>query len=160
MPALIPKPVTSDSGRSHLLPPFLNIGSKITYEHNGQYHKGFHSKSKEGAYRFSYKSHINKKSKDWGIDIPDLPMMWQDLCTDGILLPGHQPSSFICPPSSSTNFVSACNLKLECPCSLLIALKPSHPDRSIWLNSFQEKKSGIQSQNTYIKISLAEYRTL
>ncbi len=76
MPALIPEPVTSDSGRSHLLPPFLEVDSKITYEHNGQYHKGFLSQSKEGVYLLSCKSHINKKSKDWGVDIPDLPIMW------------------------------------------------------------------------------------
>jgi hypothetical protein len=136
IPALIPKPVTSDLGQSHLLPPFLHFGSKITYEHNGQYHEGFLSQSKEGVYRFSYKSHINNKSKDWGVDILDLPMTWQDLCTDGILLPGHQSSSFLCPPSSSANFVSTCNLKMDCPHSLLVMLEPSHPDCSIWLDSF------------------------
>ncbi len=41
MPALIPKPVTMMSDTSHLLPPFRNIGSKITFEHKGQLHKVF-----------------------------------------------------------------------------------------------------------------------
>jgi hypothetical protein len=66
MPALIPKPVTSNSEWSHLLPSLLNFVSKIRYEHDGQYHKGFLSKSKEGVHQFSYKSHLNKKSKDLG----------------------------------------------------------------------------------------------
>jgi hypothetical protein len=30
----------SDAATS-LLPPFLRLNSKITYEHEGQYHKGF-----------------------------------------------------------------------------------------------------------------------
>jgi hypothetical protein len=36
IPALIPKQVTSILATSHLLPPFLKIGSKVTFEHNCQ----------------------------------------------------------------------------------------------------------------------------
>jgi hypothetical protein len=128
-------------------------------EHKGQLHKGFLSKSLEGVYQLSYKSHINKKNKDWGVNIPKLPTTWQDLCVKRMLLPGHQRSSLMRPrlPSPSTNFVYACNLQRECLHSLLVALDPSHPGRSIWLDSFQEEKSGIQSQITYVKIGLAEY---
>jgi hypothetical protein len=35
--------------------------------------------------------------------------------------------------------VSAVNLHLECPPSLLKALADSHPDREVWLSSFFEK---------------------
>ncbi len=38
MPTLIPKPVTSILDTSHLLPLFLDIGSKIKFEHDGQFH--------------------------------------------------------------------------------------------------------------------------
>jgi hypothetical protein len=159
IPDLIPKPVTSVSDTTHLLPPFLEVGSKTTYKHDGQFHKGFLSKTPEGVYWFSYKSHTNKKNEDWGVNIPNLPTTWQDLCTDGILLPGHQPSLFL-RPLPSANFVSAKTLKRECPQSLLVALAPSHPNQVVWLNSFHEENSGIQSQDTYVKISLAKYQAL
>jgi hypothetical protein len=94
MPSLIPKPAVTLSDTSHLLPPFLQLGSKITYKRDGQYHKGFLSQSPDGAFRFSYKSHINKKTKDWGTPLPNLTSTWQDLCIEGILIPGHQSSSF------------------------------------------------------------------
>jgi hypothetical protein len=162
MPTLILKPVTSVSDTSHLLLPFLDIGSKITFEHEGQFHTGFLSKTLKGIYCFSYKSHINKNYDDWGVNIPNLPMAWQDVCIYGILLPGHQSSLFIWfhkqPPSA--NFINALNLKGECPRSLLVTLNTTHPDQQIWLDSFCKEKTGSQSQNTYIKIGLKDYRAL
>jgi hypothetical protein len=94
MPSLIPKPVVTLSDSSHLLLPFLQPGSKISYECDGQYHKGFLSQSPDSAFRFSYKSYINKKTEDWGISLPNLTLTWQDLCIEGPLIPGHQSSSF------------------------------------------------------------------
>jgi hypothetical protein len=64
MPSLILKPAPVLSNSTHLLPPFLQPGCKIMYEHKGQLHKGFLSQSQDGAFRFSFKSHINKKSED------------------------------------------------------------------------------------------------
>jgi hypothetical protein len=40
MPALIPKPIVDISDTSRLLPPFLPVGSKITFKKDSQYHKG------------------------------------------------------------------------------------------------------------------------
>ncbi len=74
-------------------------------------------------------------------------------------MPGHQSSSFLRPRAAASH-VSATHLKRECPQSLLTALHHSHPDHDTWLASFREEKSGIKSQNTYIKISLANYRAL
>jgi hypothetical protein len=51
MPSLIPKPVPTSPDSSHILPPFLQ-------------HKGFLGQSQDGEFRFSFKSHINKKSED------------------------------------------------------------------------------------------------
>jgi hypothetical protein len=31
-------------------------------------------------YGFSFKTHVKKKSEDWGIDFPNLPFNWVDLC--------------------------------------------------------------------------------
>jgi hypothetical protein len=58
------------------------------------------------------------------------------------------------------SFVSAINLHLECPPSLLKALANSHPNHEVWLCSFFKEKWGIQSMNTYRKITLAKYCAL
>ena len=39
-------------------------------------------------------------------------------------------------------------------------LADSHPDREIWLASYQVEKEGIESLDTYRKIILGEYRAL
>jgi hypothetical protein len=61
MESLIPKLTVNTTSTSHLLPPFLQLGSKITFDKDGQYHNGFLGQSSNGIYRFSFKSHINKK---------------------------------------------------------------------------------------------------
>jgi hypothetical protein len=58
------------------------------------------------------------------------------------------------------SFVSAVNLHLECPPSLLKALADSHPNHEVWLSSFLEEKCGIQSLNTYHTITLGKYCAL
>jgi hypothetical protein len=158
MPSLIHKPDVNSSITSHLLPPFLRPNSKIMYEHEGQYHKGYLTQSDNGSYSFSYKSHTNKKHADWNVPLPNLTFNWHDLCVNGILLPGHTASSFI--QESSAHFVSATNLFQECPSSLLRALSNLHPDHDVWLRSFHEEKSGIELMDMYNKINLAQYRAL
>ena len=165
MPSIIPRPPEEPTTSSHLLPPFLQLDSKITYEKDGTYHKGYLSQTPDGVYKFVYKSHVNKKREDWSVPLPDLPSTWHQLCTDGILLPGHTASTFLRTASSSTfdpvaSFVSAINLVRDCPRSLLTALSESYPDREVWLQSYREEKSGLQSQNTYEKLTLAQYRAL
>jgi len=103
MTSLIPHPpvsgnalsTSSSDSDSSLLPPFLQVGSRVTFEHDGEYHKGFLTRNSSGTYRFSFKTHFKKKFEDWGVDIPNLPFTWVDLCTEGILLPGHAAHSFI-----------------------------------------------------------------
>ena len=156
MSSLIPKPDISPSDSSHLLPPFLRLNSKITLDHEGQFHKGYLSKTPDGPYCFVYKSHINKKVPDWIVPLPNLPTNWHELCQEGILYPGHSSSSFL--RNQSANFVSAASLLRECPRSLLSALAPTHPDRATWLASFKEEKDGIIAQDTYDILNLAQYR--
>jgi hypothetical protein len=82
---------------------------------------------------------------------------------EGILLQGHQSLSFQRSTQATNtfaNFVSAIALRCKCPCLLLTALELNHPNCNIWLSSFREEKSGIQSLNTYVKIALAEYQAL
>jgi hypothetical protein len=63
---LIPKPpadIDASDSQDSLLPPFLHLNSKITYEHEGLYHKGYLGKW-DGVYQFVFKSHINKFKED------------------------------------------------------------------------------------------------
>ncbi len=182
MASLVPSPPvsgvgfhkTSSGDDSSLLPPFLQVGNRITYEHDGEYHKGFLTRNTSGTYCFSFKTHVKKKSDDWGVDIPNLPFTWVDLCTEGILLPGHVAHSFICllshnslissppPPTFDpvANIVSAVNLHQDCPPSLLQALALTHPDRKVWLQSYYKEKGDIEEMGTFWKITLGEYRAL
>jgi hypothetical protein len=95
------------------------------------------------------------------------------MCVEGILLPGHISHTFLhSPPLPSPSskgqstfdpvacFVSAINLHLNCPPTLLKALADTHPDSEIWLQSYQEEKRGLQSLNTYKKITLGKYRAM
>jgi hypothetical protein len=70
---ILSPPVSGDSvspsstdDNSSLLPPFLQIGSRITFEHDGEYHKGFLTHNSSGTYRFSFKTHVKKKSEEGG----------------------------------------------------------------------------------------------
>ena len=174
LPALVPTDLSHD-GSSTLLPPFLSVNSRITYEHDGAYHKGFLTRKSCGMYRFSFKTHVKKKSEDWGVDLPNLPYNWVDLCTEGILVPGHVAHSFIRSPSAPVpsgsslprstfdpvaNIVSAINLHRDCPPSLLQALATTHPDCEVWLQSYYEEKNGIKSLGTFKRLTMGEYRAL
>ena len=139
MASLIPKPRNSPFDSSHLLPPFLRLNSKITFEHEGRYHKGYLSKAPDGPYCFSYKSHINKKLPNWTVPLPSLTTNWQDLCMEGTLLPGHSLGSFL--RDQSASFVSAASLLQECPRSLLCAVAPTRPDPNVWLASSGRRKT-------------------
>jgi hypothetical protein len=165
----------SPVGSSTLLPPFLLVNSRITYEHEGAYHKGYLTRTSSGTYRFSFKTHVKKKSEDWGVDLPNLPYNWVDLCTEGILVPGHMAHSLLRSRSGPVpsdpsltrstfnpvaSLVSAINLHRECPPSLLQALTSSHPDRDVWLQSYYEEKNRIESLGTFKRLTLGEYRAL
>jgi hypothetical protein len=177
-PLLMSAPTDSSSDISlSLLLPFLSINSRITYEHEGTYHKGFLACKPCGMYRFSFKTHVKKKSEDWDVDLPNLPFNWADLCTEGVLVPGHVAQSFICPTSPLVSLVlashsppstfdlvasivSTINLHRDCPPSLLQALALSHPDWEVWLQSSHEEKGGIKSLGTFKCLTLGEYHAL
>jgi hypothetical protein len=130
------------------------------YEHEGQYHKGYLTKLTDRIYHFSYKSHVNKKSEDWGVPLPNLTTNWHELCVDGLLILGHASMSFVSsvltPTSVDTiaNFVSAVSLTCDCPHSLLTALATNHSDWEIWQESYLEE---IESLDSYDKLTLAQY---
>ncbi len=52
------------------------------------------------------------------------------------------------------------NLHKECLPTLLKALANSHPDREVWLQSYKEEKSGLESLDTNPKLTLGKYQAL
>jgi hypothetical protein len=87
MATIIPKPpvdISPSDSQDSLLPPFLCLNSKITYEHAGQYQKDYLS-IKDGIDWFIFKSHVNKSKENWGVPLPNLLTTWVDMCLEGIL---------------------------------------------------------------------------
>ncbi len=167
MAGIILKPlvvIQASDSQDSLLPPVLCLKSKTTYEHDGQYHKSFLGKQ-DRVYCFIFETHVNKCKEDWGVDLPNLPITWVDLCVEGVLIPGHVSHTFLhsdASPHPTTfdpvaSFVSAINLHKDCPPTLIKALADSHPDREVWLESYYEEKCGIESMGTFEKIALGEY---
>lgn len=157
---ILKSPQVDEAAQDTHLPPFLQVGKKITFDHEGQFCKGYLG-CKDGVRRFSCKRHPNSKHEERGIPLHDLPHTWSELCVGGSLSPGHNASSFICGSSDPVaNIISAVDLHNDCPYSLLQALADNHPDRELWLNSFYEEKDSIKSMNTYRKITLGKYRAL
>ena len=147
------------------LPPFLQDGSKVSMEHDGNYLKGYLIKQENGIMRFVHKRHPNSKREMFGKDLPTILSDWSDWCVSGYLIPGHNLYSPGRKPTTEStdvfaSLVSAVNLTTDCPPSLLKALAAKHPNREIWLESYFEEKRSIQSMNTYEKLTLAEYREL
>ena len=93
MPFITIKPPVAADGddQDSLLPPFLQVGKKISSDHSGQFYKGYLGR-KDGVYRFSFKRHPNVKREEWGVPLSDLPHTWTDMCVDGTLQPGHGAS--------------------------------------------------------------------
>ena len=134
MPTIAQQPPASpveDDGRRDL-PEWLFPNSKVTFEYQGEYHKGYVG-VKDGVYRFSYKRHPNVRQEEWGVPIPDLRSNWTQLNRESVLLLGHVASSFrrgTADPVAS--IVSAVNLhSTDAPSSLLQALADDHPDRKV-----------------------------
>jgi hypothetical protein len=168
MASIIPSLTVRDSidnNSQPLLPPFLQLNSKIAYEHDRQFHKGYLG-LQNGVYQFMFKSHVNKHEVDWDVDLPNFPQTWVDLCVEGVLVPGHVAHTFLCVPSSNSTinpvafFVSAVNFHWDCPPSLLNPLAAAHFDQEVWLQRYYKEKQGIERLATYCKITLGEYRAL
>ena len=146
----LPKSALSDlseNSQTASLPPFLQSGSKVSFERDGAYLKGTLIKQDNGIMRFVHKRHTNSKREEFGQDLPTIVRDWPEWCVEGKLIPGHtlaSSSNTKTPPKASidivASIVSAVNLTSECPPSLLKALAEKHPDRDIWLESYFEEK--------------------
>ena len=146
------------------LPVWLQHGSKVTFDKDGEFHKGFIIMSPNGVPRFSCRRQMSSREESWGVNLPNLLTEWPMLTQDNTLIPSWSYSTFLRPASThmhiNVSHVSACHLKESCPASLRQALASSHPDRDTWLESYYEEKQALVDNDTYVKLSLAEYRRL
>ncbi len=165
---LPPIDINESDTHNSLLPLCLHLNSKITYEQYGQYQKGFLGK-RDGTYHFVFKSHVNKQKDDWSVPLPKLPIIWVDMCVEGIPLSGHVSHTFLhsmvspqqpLPSDPVASFVRTLNLYKECPPTLLKALAASCPDCDVLLKSCHEEKRSLESLDTYHKITLGKYCAL
>jgi hypothetical protein len=151
------------------LPHDLQPNSKVTFDHNGAFHKGYLIHTPEHGFSFEYRRHPRATKAEWSVPLPNFLLNWPNLMADDILFPGHSTiSSFIRPSSTkptnaspaSANFVSASGLQLPCPSSLKFALDPTNPDRFIWSQSYNEEKGGLENMDVFRRISKQEYLQL
>jgi hypothetical protein len=131
------------------LPSFLHEGQKVTVDHNGAFHKGFIHHSPSAGFHIAVKRNLRSTKNDFTVPLLNFRQNWSTLVGDNIVIPGHGTVSTFLQSNTannapSANFVSAKNLLLPCPPSLLKALHhPSNPDRDVWLQSYNEEKGGL-----------------
>ena len=69
------------------LPAWLQHSCKITYDHDGEFHKGFIVILADGTARFSYRCQKSSRTESWGVTLPNLVTEQPDLLE--ILQAGH-----------------------------------------------------------------------
>ena len=145
-----PQANTPDPSVFDGMPHFLRVGSKITMDHDGAFHKGYLNYTADGGFRFEVRRNARSLKTVLEVPLPDFKQHWTTLIGENIIIPGHTTvSSFLRPTTSnnapSARHVSAKNLLSPCPPSLLKAIHPSNPDRKIWLDSYAKEKGGWRS---------------
>ena len=171
MASIIPKPpvdIDSSDSQDSLLPPFLWLNSKITYEHDGIYHKGFLGK-RDGVYRFIFKCLMptNTKKNGGSIFVTSLPLGSIYALKDFLFPVMYLILSF--DHHLPLNSLHLIQLPLLSAPSTSIGNALPHscmPLRThirigrYGLRVIRRKKRGIESLDTYQKITLGEYRAL
>lgn len=135
------------------LPIWFKLNSKITMESEGQYLKGYLQLHSNSTWPFQETAKNGKITKE--IPFNNFLNTYKSLVQDNMILPGWEVHSFM--PAS---LVSATPLINPCPSSLTMALDPSNPDRTVWLDSYSEEYNGIKKCDVYDIISEREYLDL
>jgi len=118
------------------IPSCFQNKAKVTYDHNGAYHKGFIHHSLLDGFHFVVKRNLRSTKVDWSIPLPNFKQNWTTLVAKDILLSDHTTiSSFLAAAYKNTapsaNFVSGKNLLSPCPPSLSKARHPSNLDHKV-----------------------------
>jgi Reverse transcriptase (RNA-dependent DNA polymerase) len=99
----------------------------------------------------------------WGTDLPQLSRDFQLYIDDGLIIPGWHNNSYFLQsgrlPVGAARHVSATGLTKICaPGSSTKAFHPSHPDRGIWVASYNEEYDGLNQNDTFELISEEDYQ--
>jgi hypothetical protein len=152
MPFIIPLAKLWNESLS--VPSWIGTEKKITYNHAGEYHKGFLEFTDDHTWRFSCRQ--RNGIEKWGVELPDLTRHFQSFIDDGTIVPGWQrANSFI---QGQALHISASNLIInKAPGSLRQAFGTIHPDENTWMKSYEEEYYGLVAHNTFEVISANEY---
>ena len=155
-------PTASSSVWAGLPTKYLYQYAKITFEHEGTYHKGYLKNSPEQGFEFIVRRNLRSKKIDFTVSLPNFTHNWTNLLAEETLLFGHTTVSSFLPRhhysnALSANHVSATHLINPCPPSLLKALHPSNPDLLTWLKSYEEEKEGLERLEVFDRISKQQY---
>ena len=79
MDKIVDSPINNTQSVPHLslplidsLPTWLQHGSKVTYDHEGEFHKGFIMILADGTARFSCRRQKSSRTKSWGVTLLNL----------------------------------------------------------------------------------------
>ena len=120
MSSILPAPpidVANCDSQDSLLPPFLRLNSKITYEHDGQYHKGYLGKRDGFSDLFTNLMSINAR-KIGGLTFPICPSPGLT-CVSRVFLSlgtSHTLSSVLRPPLSNLRLIPLPLLSVRSTC--------------------------------------------
>jgi len=86
---------------------------------------------------------VNKRKGDWGVDLPNLPVTWVDLCVEGVSVPGHISHTFLC------------SLKSPMPTTfdpVASFVGDSHPDRRHGWKAIMKKNAVLKVCKRFTKL--------
>ena len=75
------------------LPHDLQPNSKVTFDHNGAFHKGYLVCSKDHGFSFEYRRHARATKPEWTVPLPNFILNWPNLLAEDLLFPGHSSIS-------------------------------------------------------------------
>lgn len=79
----------------NVLPAWLQHGSKVTPDKDGEFHKGYIMPARDGSARLLCLRHKSSKKESWGVNLPSLAAEWSSMVVNNIIQPTWNAISFI-----------------------------------------------------------------
>ena len=92
------------------------------------------------------------------IALPDLTRHYQRFLDTNSLIPGWPKTPQVIRGSAA--HVSAASLTQPCPSTLAKAFNTNHPDKDVWMKSYEEEYYGLVALDTFTVINADQYQEL